>query len=372
MAIYKRGKVYWFNFIFEGRKVQLSTKTSDRKAAREIEAAYKVKLAKREVDLDIEKKIIPMFKEAMESFLEWSRHEHAAKPNTYKRYVTSSKALLKFFKSTPLDKIQSEDVERFKVWRIKQNCLTKTGKETRKKIKPATVNRECACLKKLFNRYKSIIPNNPVSEVKFLAENNEQLRVLSLAEEKAYLAKASQPLKDVAILMLAMGARPEEIYKIRVKDINFEQGYLQIPFGKTKAARRKLPLSEKATEILKARVKAAKGEFIFASGRGGKDATKPIVKLNNAHYGALERSGIEKCTIYSFRHTFATRAAEAGIDLVTLKDLLGHSRLDMVTRYAHPTKEHQFNAIKKLESFVKDKENKARENGRVKAKTVVC
>lgn len=354
MAIYKRGNVYWFNFIFDGRKVQLSTKTKDRKTAREIEAAYKVKLAKGEVDLDVEKEPAPIFTKAVNDFLEWSKHEHSAKPNTHRRYEISSKALLSFFKNVPIDRIKVEDVEKFKVWRIKQKCVN-NKKVLNRTIKPATLNRELACLKKLFNRNKSVVPINPVSAVKFLAENNEQTRVLTIEEQKAYLAVASQPLKDVAILMLNLGARPEEIYRLKVKDVNLEQGYLQITHGKTKFARRRLPLTEEARIVLKSRLESAKGEYLFASGRHKKNGSKPITKLNNAHYGALERSKIEKCTIYSFRHTFATRAAEAGVDLVTLKDLLGHSRLDMVTRYAHPTKEHQFNAMKLIEKFVKEK-----------------
>lgn len=42
----------------------------------------------------------------------------------------------------------------------------------------------------------------------------------------------------------------------------------------------------------------------------------------------------------------------AGVDLVTLAALLGHSKLAMVTRYAHPTEAHQFEALKKLQAFM--------------------
>ena len=45
------------------------------------------------------------------------------------------------------------------------------------------------------------------------------------------------------------------------------------------------------------------------------------------------------------------RAVEAGVDLVTLSALLGHSKIDMVLRYAHTTEEHQVQAIRKLEEF---------------------
>jgi integrase len=67
--------------------------------------------------------------------------------------------------------------------------------------------------------------------------------------------------------------------------------------------------------------------------------------------GALKRSGVRCFLLYDLRYTFATRAAEAGINLVTLAGMLGHSRIQMVLRYAHPTKEHQFNAMKKMEAY---------------------
>ncbi len=63
------------------------------------------------------------------------------------------------------------------------------------------------------------------------------------------------------------------------------------------------------------------------------------------------RSGIAKCVLYDLRHTFATRMAMSGCDLVTLAALLGHSRIQMVTRYTHPVKQHKIDAIKKLQEM---------------------
>ncbi len=55
--------------------------------------------------------------------------------------------------------------------------------------------------------------------------------------------------------------------------------------------------------------------------------------------------------LYDLRHTWATRAAMSGIDLVTLAAMLGHSRIQMVLRYAHPTEQHQAEAARRLEEF---------------------
>lgn len=176
------------------------------------------------------------------------------------------------------------------------------------------------------------------------------MRVLTHDEERLYLMAASQPLQDVATLMVETGARPEEICRLRRDNINLAQGYLSVPFGKTKAARRKIPLTARACGVLEKRLNGLKGDYLFAGGRGADDGSKPIVKLNNAHTGTVKRAGVSPFRLYDLRHTFATRAAEAGVDLVTLAAMLGHSRIQMVLRYAHPTEEHQFNAMKKIEA----------------------
>ena len=352
MAIYKRGDSYWFEFIFEGRRIRRPAKTGSRKAAREIEAAYRTKLAKGEVGIEEPKKV-PTLHAAMKEFFEWSKHEHAAHPNTHKRYETAAKALKRFFRDVPLDRITPETVERFKTWRARQKSAW-TGRH----LRPATINRELACLKILFNRFEDAVPKNPVRKVKFLAEDNEQLRVLTAEEEKLYLLAASQPLRDIATLMLETGMRPEEVCRASRENAHVEQGYLYNPFGKTKAARRKVPLTEKAAAILVRRLEKVEGDFLFP----GRATDQPIVKVNAAHVGTLARinrirseakeSAIARFRLYDLRHTWATRAAMAGVDLVTLAAMLGHSRIQMVLRYAHPTEEHQFQAMRKIEAFV--------------------
>jgi len=82
-----------------------------------------------------------------------------------------------------------------------------------------------------------------------------------------------------------------------------------------------------------------------------KSRSRPMLKVNNAHTGALKRSKVPYFRLYDLRHTWATRAAMSAIDLVTLAALLGHSRIQMVLRYAHPTEQHQTEAMKRLEQF---------------------
>jgi hypothetical protein len=156
-----------------------------------------------------ERKKIPAFKAAMADFLAWSEREHRAHPATYRRYVTSSVALLRYFKDVSLDKITPDEVEPFKTARLSQ-CRAVRGKDkrktTNKKIQPATVNRELACLRAMFNhQMKADVPlRNPIAKTaaKALREHNERTRVLSYDEQLKYLAAATPMLRDVATLCL--------------------------------------------------------------------------------------------------------------------------------------------------------------------------
>jgi len=345
LRLYKRGKTWWYALEFEGKRYQKTTKEKNRVKAEGIASAFRTALAQRRVGI-IERAPVPLISEAMKAFLEWSQLEHKEHAATYQRYKTSSKALLAYlkFKGKHIDEITPAMIEDFKAHRSRPS-----GKKTKRPIKPATVNRELACLKAMyFHALKDRHDfGNPVSEITFLPENNEQNRVLTFEEQQKYLLAANKSLKDVAGLILETGMRPEEVYRIRTENVFPDQSYLFSPYGKTKAAKRKIPLNSAALGIIKRRMEAAKGAYLFPH---RKDADKPVLKVNNAHDRALRNSKVRKFRLYDLRHTWATRAAESGeVDMSTLAALLGHSKLNMVTRYAHPQERHQADTVRRLE-----------------------
>ena len=100
------------------------------------------------------------------------------------------------------------------------------------------------------------------------------------------------------------------------------------------------------------------GAFLFPCET---DVTRPLPGIQSAHARALRESKVAQFRPYDWRHTWATRAVEAAIDLVTLAAMLGHSKINMVLRYAHPTQEHQTKAMEKMEQFVAAKQIEAAE-----------
>ena len=342
MRLYKRGNVWWYSLEFEGKRYQKTTKIGNYQKAEGIAAAFRTKLAEGRGGI-VKRRPVPTFGDAMKAFLDWSEEEHKQHPGTFKRYKTSSGSLLKYprFKGKTIDEITVETIEGYKTHRGQQK-----GKKTKRLIKPATINRELACLKAMYfyalkGRHDFA---NPVSEVAYLAENNEQNRILTYDEQQKYLSAANDILKDIAGLMIETGMRPEEVYRIRSENASIDQRCLEIPYGKTQAAKRKLPLNSTALAILKRRIEAG-GAYLFPH-RDKED--EPMLKANNAHSAALKKSKVRKFRLYDLRHTWATRAAQAGVDMPTLAALLGHSKLNMVLRYAHPQAGHQVEAVNKL------------------------
>ena len=73
---------------------------------------------------------------------------------------------------------------------------------------------------------------SPFGHIKPLKEDNDHMRVLSAEEETKYLAKATPLLRDVAMMMLQTGMRPEEVYRIQPENVHLSKAYLVNPFGK--------------------------------------------------------------------------------------------------------------------------------------------
>jgi len=299
----------------------------------------------------------PKFDEfALKDFAEWSQNQYREHPSTHERYMRSVKALIRFFGQRTLGSISSGDVERFKIIRSRQR--RKNARDGRT-VTPAAVNRDLAVLRILFNLAIRLnkARTNPVSGVKLLPEHNLQMRVLSWEEESAYLAAASQPLRDVAALILETGMRPGEALHLSKEDVGLELGFVRIPSGKTEFARRTIPLTHRAREVLTRRLLMTKSEWLFPVPR---DSSRHLGSVRKAHGSALRKAGIETpFRLYDLRHTALTRMAMAGVDLPTLRELAGHANIQMTMRYLHPTPEHKIMAIRKLEEVRSEHESES-------------
>lgn len=349
MAIYKRpnSKYWWMKFTFDGQLVQQSTKVANRRDALTIEAAFRHELALGRIGIK-PKKDIPTFADAVKDFLEWSCVSHA-EASTARRERFAASVLADFFGKIRVDAIESKTVEKFVVWRSGQ-----MSQKTKSKITRGTVNRELITLKKIFKRLvnEEILSRNPTTVIKLLKENDASFHVISDDEERLYLMACPQPLQDVATVMLETGMRCDEVYRIKRSEVFLDKGLLKVTKGKTKVSVRQVHLTRKAMAVLRLRLQKFKGENLFPQNdEDFRPATQTIDKM---HIRTMERVKLN-FRLYDCRHTFASRAVENGIDLLTLSQILGHNGLKTISRYAHPSENYKADAIKKMEkrSFAK-------------------
>jgi integrase len=315
-----------------------------------------------------------VFRDAADQFIEWAKGEHRAKPNTWKRLQASMTSLKAFFGNRPLHTITVGKIQDYMSWRrLCPQCKgagCKACDETGLGVKEVTLRHDLHALSPLF-RYgmnHNWCAQNPVERVKIPSDVNAvRVHALTAAEEMIYFdcclraadellaaaatkldgklgwvkrraAQAYRNLHDLGRLMILQGPRPSEIMKARVEHVHLKSSEWEIPDGKSKAARRTLHLTPQAKAILEARIDAAGPDgWLFR----GKERDAPLSSIENAHRKILVKSSLA-FVVYDFRHTFATRFAEAtGGDVVALAAILGHVNLRTVMRYVHVSREHQ-------------------------------
>jgi len=185
-----------------------------------------------------------------------------------------------------------------------------------------------------------------------LSGEHRRERVIASKEEAAYLAAALPLLHDISLVLFDTGMRPEECHCLRWENITWgggRTGVLLITKGKTKAARRVLPLSPRVRIVLENRWKLA-GEsaegWVWPAETKDGHINHDSVKLQ--HKKALKLAKVRPFEVYSIRHTFLTRLGESGCDAWTLARIAGHSNISISLRYVHPSEDAVLNALSRL------------------------
>ena len=348
MAIYKRNDVYWYEFVFNGTRYRKSTNVGDQKNARQIEAAERVRLAKGEVGIH-EKAIAPTLAEFALRFEKEIETVCADKPATVKFYLEKLRRLLedKALSSARLDQIDEAAIDGYKQRRARQ--VSRYGTP----LSPASVNRELATLRRLLRQAHDWKVIDRAPRIRLLRGEKGREFTLSHKAEPLYLAALTQPLKDVATLILETGLRVGEAVGLQWADVHLvpavhaRLGYITIRHGKSANAKRNLSLSERAAVMLRARKKAATSRWVFPGDVG--DA--PILGTSLDHQHALVRTALKlpkEFVLHGLRHTMLSRLGEAGADPYSIMKIAGHGSLEISKRYVHPTPEGLESAFERL------------------------
>jgi len=163
-------------------------------------------------------------------------------------------------------------------------------------------------------------------------------------EELPTYGTYSDHLTPLTLLALNTGCRRGELFGLTWADV--EGGVVTIHGTSAKSGQtRHIPMNREARDVIQAwrPVDAKPGAYVFANGEKG-----GLTTIKTAWAPLLKRAAIEAFRFHDLRHTFASKLVMAGVDLNTVRELLGHADLKMTLRYAHLAPAVKAAAVEKL------------------------
>jgi len=312
---------------------------------------------------------VPTFEAFLDGdYATWARANQKAHGQNLARLKTAFKALL----SRKLDAITALDIER---WR---------GGQVKRGLSHETINRDVSSIKACFNRAVDweVLTRNPLEKVKKArTDDRVKVRYLSTDEEKR-LRKAisdreerrraervsanawreargyelledtrnypfTDHVKPLIILSLNTGARRGELFDLTWENVDLDRRILTVTGATAKSRRtRHIPLNREATSVLEAwRDLTRRNEgLVFQN-----DAGERFDRVNTSWRKLLKDAGIKDFRWHDMRHHFASWLVMGGVDLNSVRELLGHSDYSMTLRYAHLAPEHKLKAVEVLD-----------------------
>jgi len=332
---YKRGGVWWIKFQHQGRMIYRSSGQTSRTKARQVEARLRSELAMGNFGILTPKSIPSLAEFIKDRFEPWCTGRFPATSKTWHSWYRPglrSVAAYKPLSSRPVTEITSEHADGFAAY------LSAKG------LQPASVNAQLRVLRSVLRKAKTWGVMTVVPDIAMLVGETHRERVLTSEEESKYLAMANPMLSDVAAVLMDTAMRPEECFRQRWEHINWtggRYGTVLVTHGKTESARRFIPLTPRASAILRARWELAgrpdEGWVWPAPTKSGH--IEPST-LRKQHARALRLAKVRPFVLYTFRHTMLTRLGESGCDTWTLARIAGHSNIRISQRYVHPSTEH--------------------------------
>jgi integrase len=267
----------------------------------------------------------------------------------------------------PLTSICQWDVEKWRSQRLKD------GKAT------TTVNRDLSAFKAALNKAVEweLLDANPVAKLKlkkvdtlakarYLSDDEEsRLRAALNAREERLIKERESGnrwrqkrnmellptasvdyLRVMVLVSLNTGLRKGELYGLRWDNVDLGTRILTVEGGGAKSGRtRHVPMNDEVLSELNrwANVQTETTNSVFTGKTG-----KAFSDTSHSWHRVLREAGIERFRWHDMRHSFASKLVMKGVDLNTVRELLGHATLAMTIRYAHLAPEHRFSAVQVL------------------------
>jgi len=295
-----------------------------------------------------------MIKEQINDFLNYLNYEKKYSSNTLRAYTKDLNDFIIFIKKESIKSLI--DIKKHHIHQFLYFLSLK-------KYSERTVARKLASIKSLFNFLirKKILKNNIVKSVSS-PKIDKKLPVFLTQDKMSLLldlpnASNFEELRDILILELfySTGVRISELIKIKIEDINYENNSINI-LGKGNKKRLVIIgnyAKKRLLDFLNYN-KDIKIGYLFKNERKSKTnyiSERFVFNIVKKHVQKVTNN--QKISPHSLRHTFATHLLNNGADLMSLKELLGHSDLSSTQIYTHVNIEQMKKAFKKAHPHAK-------------------
>jgi len=245
---------------------------------------------------------------------------------SYDRDRQSLNRLLPFFSDRLLKDINPALVEAYRQKRLSEP----SGRSPKNLTKPATVNREIALFKTIFNKAtkNGKAERNPAQGIKRLKENNERGRILSPHEYTLLLTHCPAHLKPVLKVAYYTSMRQGEILNLTWGQVDLKEEFIKLAPEHCKSNEGRLvPLNRELVAMFKAMPKGLPGVSVFTyEGRS-------VGSIKRSFEAAVKKAGIEDFTFHDLRHTAINNWRLQGHDYFRIMAASGHTTMSVFKRY---------------------------------------
>lgn len=344
MSLYKRGGVWWSTITWQKERHQFSTHTGDRKIAEKIEGKKLADLATGAAGLyELTSKVT--LKDFEERFFSYLQGRIGAR--TTEGYKSTYKTLLAFepLATARLHQIDGELIQRF------------VDDRRAAKLNPGTINTYLRTLHRALAKAAEWHLLHKCPKIELLKGERSREWIFTEETLKDFVKRAKEPLASLLPFLVDTGLRISECIALTWDTVSLEpkpgaeRGWVFVAKGKSKAAKRYVPLTARAHAILTARKPATKdGINLVWTNANGEALSRHYLSEQFKYIRIAMKLPWDAC-IHSTRHTFCTRLGESGCDAFSLKALAGHSSIVISQRYCHPTPPRLEAAIGSLDKF---------------------
>jgi integrase len=358
MALFKRGKIWWYEFLFARRRVRESAKTTSKTVAklaeqnrrRELEDGFNGVRDQRE-------ERIKCMKELGRRYLENYKLRH--KGIVFAEYAVGN--VIRHLGTVMVVDFTDKTITDYQTARLKENAA------------PKTINEEVGFLLRILGEAGDVIRVRLRRRKTLkLAVRHQVGKAYKPAEKEALLAAAktarSPAIYPALMLALNAGMRDAEIRGLQWGRVDLAKAYLAVGDSKTEAGEgRTIPLNSALHGALVEYAKWYTKRFgtihpewyVFAFGKPWpKDPTRPMVTFKTSWTNVRKKAGVTG-RWHDNRHTLITDLAESGAGDETIRDIAGHVSKQMLKHYSHIRMEAKRKA---LESIVAKPDPKVPEN----------